>query len=70
MNHPIQRALVSVSDKTGLIDFCQGLTARGIEIISSGGTAHSLMQAGIPVQDVSTYTGYPEMMGGDRKSVV
>jgi len=69
MNHPIQRALVSVSDKTGLIDFCQGLTARGIEIISSGGTAHSLMQAGIPVQDVSTYTGYPEMMGGRVKTL-
>lgn len=69
MNEKIQRALVSVSDKTGLIEFCQGLTALGIELVSSGGTAQSLMEAGIPVQEVSAYTGYPEMMGGRVKTL-
>ncbi|MBM3203549.1 bifunctional phosphoribosylaminoimidazolecarboxamide formyltransferase/IMP cyclohydrolase [Candidatus Woesearchaeota archaeon] len=69
MNDKIQRALVSVSDKTGLIGFCQGLTALGIEIISSGGTARSLTEAGIPVHEVSAYTGYPEMMGGRVKTL-
>ncbi|MGI9210913.1 MAG: bifunctional phosphoribosylaminoimidazolecarboxamide formyltransferase/IMP cyclohydrolase [Methylococcaceae bacterium] len=69
MNKVTVRALVSVSDKTGLVEFCRGLTALGVEIISSGGTAKSLMAAGIAVQEVAAYTGFPEMMGGRVKTL-
>jgi phosphoribosylaminoimidazolecarboxamide formyltransferase/IMP cyclohydrolase len=56
----IQRALISVSDKTGLIPFAQILAKAGIEIISTGGTAKTLREAGLTVKDVSEHTGFPE----------
>ena len=59
-----RRALVSVSDKTGLEDFVKGLTELGFEILSTGGTRRFLQQAGIPVIDVTSYTGFPEIMDG------
>ena len=66
---PIRRALISVSDKTGLIDFARALAARGIEILSTGGTASLLTEQGIPVTEVSDYTGFPEMMAGRVKTL-
>lgn len=65
----IQRALVSVSDKTGLLPFARQLAARGIEIISTGGTATLLRQEGIACKDVSDLTGFPEMMNGRVKTL-
>ncbi|MBN2887646.1 MAG: bifunctional phosphoribosylaminoimidazolecarboxamide formyltransferase/IMP cyclohydrolase, partial [Chromatiaceae bacterium] len=65
----IQRALISVSDKTGLLDFARLLAARDIEILSTGGTARLLTEAGIPVVEVSDYTGFPEMMAGRVKTL-
>jgi phosphoribosylaminoimidazolecarboxamide formyltransferase/IMP cyclohydrolase len=65
----IQRALISVSDKTGIAEFAQGLDALGIEILSTGGTARLLADAGIPVVEVSDYTGFPEMMDGRVKTL-
>jgi phosphoribosylaminoimidazolecarboxamide formyltransferase/IMP cyclohydrolase len=65
----IQRALVSVSDKTGLIPFAQVLTKAGIEIISTGGTAKTLREAGIAVKDISEHTGFPEMLDGRVKTL-
>lgn len=65
----IQRALISVSDKTGLIDFAQRLAAQGIEILSTGGTARLLADNGIPVIEVSDHTGFPEMMDGRVKTL-
>jgi len=66
---PIRRALISVSDKSGLIDFARALTDRGIEILSTGGTASLLTAQGIPVTEVSDYTGFPEMMAGRVKTL-
>lgn len=68
-NLPIQRALISVSDKLGLIDFASGLRAKGIEIYSTGGTRSHLQTAGIEVHDIAKYTGFPEMMGGRLKTL-
>lgn len=65
----IKRALVSVSDKTGAIQLGQTLHAMGIQILSTGGTARSLQEAGIPVMEVSRYTGFPEMMDGRIKTL-
>src|SRR3954469_9021539 len=65
----IERALVSVSDKTGLTEFAQALIAAGIEIYASGGTRRHLEQAGIPVKEVAAYTGFPEMMDGRIKTL-
>jgi phosphoribosylaminoimidazolecarboxamide formyltransferase / IMP cyclohydrolase len=65
----IQRALMSVSDKTGLVEFARALHAKGIEILSTGGTAKLLMQNNIPVIEVSDYTGFPEMMDGRLKTL-
>ena len=65
----IQRALISVSDKTGLVDFAKELHAFGIEIISTGGTARSLKDAGIPVVEISEFTGQPEMLDGRVKTL-
>ena len=65
----ITRALLSVSDKTGLLDFAQALHARGIELVSTGGTCASLKAAGLPVHDVSDVTGFPEMMDGRVKTL-
>jgi phosphoribosylaminoimidazolecarboxamide formyltransferase/IMP cyclohydrolase len=65
----ITRALISVSDKAGITEFAQALHARGIEILSTGGTASLLMDKGIPVVEVSDYTGFPEMMAGRVKTL-
>ncbi len=69
MNKKISRALVSVSDKTGIVEFCLGLQHLGIEILSTGGTAKLLTSAGINVIEVSDYTGFPEMMDGRVKTL-
>ncbi len=69
MNKKITRALVSVSDKTGIVDFCQQLNQLGIEILSTGGTAKILAEHGIPATEVSDYTGFPEMMDGRVKTL-
>jgi len=66
---PIARALLSVSDKTGLIDFAKGLVKHGVELISTGGTAKALRDAGLAVKDVSEITGFPEMMDGRVKTL-
>ncbi|HEY1942813.1 MAG TPA: bifunctional phosphoribosylaminoimidazolecarboxamide formyltransferase/IMP cyclohydrolase, partial [Roseiarcus sp.] len=66
---PVARALVSVSDKTGLIELGQALTARNVEIVSTGGTASALAQAGVSVRDVAQLTGFPEMMDGRLKTL-
>ena len=65
----ISRALLSVSDKTGLIDFARALSAAGVELISTGGTCKAIADAGIPVRDVSDVTGFPEMMDGRVKTL-
>ncbi|MEZ6125131.1 MAG: bifunctional phosphoribosylaminoimidazolecarboxamide formyltransferase/IMP cyclohydrolase [Planctomycetaceae bacterium] len=64
-----RRALISVSDKTGLAEFAAGLVALGFEILSTGGTRKFLEEAGLPVTDVSSYTGFPEMMDGRLKTL-
>jgi phosphoribosylaminoimidazolecarboxamide formyltransferase/IMP cyclohydrolase len=65
----IDRALISVSDKTGLLPFAKTLAEAGIEIISTGGTAKALRDAGVPVIELSHYTGYPEMLDGRVKTL-
>jgi len=65
----IRRALLSVSDKTGLISFAQTLVAAGVELISTGGTAKALREAGLTVKDVSEHTGFPEMLDGRVKTL-
>ena len=66
---PLKRALISVSDKTGLIDLAKALAARNVALVSTGGTARELREAGLRVQDVSDLTGYPEMMDGRVKTL-
>jgi len=66
---PVRRALLSVSDKTGLIDFAHGLDALGVALVSTGGTAGALRHSGIPVTDVSALTGFPEIMDGRVKTL-
>jgi phosphoribosylaminoimidazolecarboxamide formyltransferase / IMP cyclohydrolase len=66
---PIRRALLSVSDKTGLVDLARALAAQGVELVSTGGTAKSIRDAGLPVRDVSDLTGFPEMMDGRVKTL-
>ena len=65
----IQRALVSVYDKTGLVEFAQALARAGVEIVSTGGTAKLLREAGLKVRDVADLTGWPEMLGGRVKTL-
>jgi phosphoribosylaminoimidazolecarboxamide formyltransferase/IMP cyclohydrolase len=65
----IRRALVSVSDKRGVVDLVRGLVRRGVEILSTGGTAKLIAEAGLPVRQVSDYTGFPEMMDGRVKTL-
>ena len=65
----IRRALLSVSDKTGLIELATALDSKGIELLSTGGTARSIRDAGLPVKDVSDITGFPEMMDGRVKTL-
>src|SRR5450432_4225988 len=71
ISHPrrITRALLSVSDKTGLIDFAAALAGNGIELVSTGGTAKALKDAGLKIVDVSDLTGFPEMMDGRVKTL-
>src|ERR1700758_5622514 len=66
---PVQRALISVFDKTGVLEFAKRLAALKIEILSTGGTAKLLRDAGVPVRDVSDFTGWPEMLGGRVKTL-
>ncbi len=66
---PVRRALISVSDKTGVVDFAQILAAAGIQILSTGGTAKLLAEAGITLTEVSSHTGFPEIMGGRIKTL-
>ena len=65
----IRRALLSVSDKAGLVELGQALAARGVELVSTGGTAKALREAGLPVMDISELTGFPEMMDGRVKTL-
>src|ERR1700724_675274 len=65
----ITRALLSVSDKSGLVDFARALAGHGIELVSTGGTAKALTDAGLRVRDVSDLTGFPEMMDGRVKTL-
>jgi phosphoribosylaminoimidazolecarboxamide formyltransferase / IMP cyclohydrolase len=65
----ISRALLSVSDKTGIVEFAEGLAAEGVEILSTGGTARALTDAGIAVTEVSSYTGSPEILDGRVKTL-
>ncbi len=65
----VTRALLSVSDKTGLIDFAKALVGHGVELVSTGGTAKAIAAAGLPVKDVSDLTGFPEMMDGRVKTL-
>ncbi|WOI32292.1 bifunctional phosphoribosylaminoimidazolecarboxamide formyltransferase/IMP cyclohydrolase [Tritonibacter scottomollicae] len=67
--HPVRRALLSVSDKTGLIELGKSLAERGVELLSTGGTAKALRDAGLAVRDVSDVTGFPEMMDGRVKTL-
>ncbi len=66
---PIRRALISVSDKTGLIDLAKALSERGVELLSTGGSAKAMRDAGLAVKDVSEVTGFPEMMDGRVKTL-
>src|SRR6056297_1366084 len=66
---PVRRALVSVSDKTGVIELCKALEARGVELLSTGGTAGMLREAGLAIRDVADLTGFPEMMDGRVKTL-
>ncbi len=67
---PIRRALISVSDKTGLVPFAQALVASGVEILSTGGSAKALRDAGVPVTEVADHTGFPEILDGRVKTLV
>src|SRR5690606_5984857 len=75
---PVRRALLSVSDKTGLVELATalsargvapGLSGRGVELLSTGGTARAIREAGVAVKDVSEATGFPEMMDGRVKTL-
>ena len=66
----IRRAIVSVSDKTGVVEFARGLVGHGVEILSTGGTARLLRESGVQVTEVSAYTGFPEILDGRVKTLV
>ena len=66
---PLRRALISVSDKTGIVDFARALSQRGVEILSTGGTCRLLREEGLTVTEVSDHTGFPEMMDGRVKTL-
>jgi phosphoribosylaminoimidazolecarboxamide formyltransferase/IMP cyclohydrolase len=66
---PVRRALLSVTDKDGLVPFAQGLAANGVELVSTGGTARALREAGLTVRDIDDLTGYPEMLDGRVKTL-
>jgi phosphoribosylaminoimidazolecarboxamide formyltransferase/IMP cyclohydrolase len=66
---PIRRALLSVTDKTGLVEFARALASHGVDLVSTGGTARALRDAGLTVQDISELTGFPEMLDGRVKTL-
>ena len=66
---PIRRAILSVTDKTGLVDFARFLSSHGVELVSTGGTQKALEAAGLPVTAVSSVTGFPEILGGRVKTL-
>ncbi|MEL6435617.1 MAG: bifunctional phosphoribosylaminoimidazolecarboxamide formyltransferase/IMP cyclohydrolase, partial [Pseudomonadota bacterium] len=66
---PVKRALLSVFDKTGVVELARDLVARGVELVSTGGTYRALSDAGLPVTDVSAVTGFPEIMDGRVKTL-
>ena len=66
---PVSRALISVSDKDGIVDFATALAEKNIELVSTGGTADTLSKAGLAVRDVAELTGYPDMMDGRVKTL-
>ena len=66
---PIRRALLSVTDKTGLVEFARTLSSYGVDLVSTGGTARALREAGLPVRDISDLTGFPEMLDGRVKTL-
>src|SRR3979411_1511987 len=68
-DHRVSRALLSVSDKSGLIEFARALAGHGIDLVSTGGTAKAIAAAGLKVSDVSDLTGFPEMMDGRGKTL-
>ena len=68
-NRPVRRALISVSDKTGIVEFAKALHEKGVDILSTGGTARLLIENFIPVTEVSRHTGFPEIMGGRVKTL-
>jgi phosphoribosylaminoimidazolecarboxamide formyltransferase/IMP cyclohydrolase len=68
-NRPVRRALISVSDKSGIVEFAKALHEKGIDILSTGGTAKLLIENFIPVTEVSKHTGFPEIMGGRVKTL-
>ncbi len=65
----VKRALISVTDKTGILDLARGLLRHGVSILSTGGTAKVLREGGIPITDVSDFTGFPEMLDGRVKTL-
>jgi phosphoribosylaminoimidazolecarboxamide formyltransferase / IMP cyclohydrolase len=65
----VRRALLSVSDKTGIVDFARGLVELGVELVSTGGTSAALREAGLPVRAIEDFTGFPEIMGGRVKTL-
>ncbi|MEJ5348989.1 MAG: IMP cyclohydrolase [Desulfosoma sp.] len=65
----VGQALLSVTDKTGLVPFAQGLVRHGVRLLSTGGTAKVLLEAGVPLREVSDYTGFPEMLDGRVKTL-
>ncbi len=69
MSQKIKRAILSVTDKTGLAEFARNLAGMGVELISTGGTAKLLREAGIAVKDISEVTGFPEMLDGRVKTL-
>ncbi|MCW9004733.1 MAG: bifunctional phosphoribosylaminoimidazolecarboxamide formyltransferase/IMP cyclohydrolase, partial [Gammaproteobacteria bacterium] len=66
---PVKRALISVSDKAGIVEFAKALSAAGVDILSTGGTAKILTENNVPVIEVSEHTGFPEMMDGRVKTL-
>jgi len=65
----IKQALISVSDKRGVLEFAQGLAAQGVNLLSTGGTAKMLRDAGLKVTEIGDYTGFPEMLDGRVKTL-
>src|SRR5438477_12484515 len=68
-SRPIRRALISVSDKIGLVPFARALVERGVALVSTGGSARTLAEAGLPVTEVAAVTGFPEMLDGRVKTL-